>query len=528
MPLLKVAVKNQSLKKIGMMLGATLVAAGCATARPSRPVSTALDVSARLAEADALVRAGCFDCLREAFVKYETLRTLNGVASGAVERAKAGSVQAAGLLALRQRELGMTDDGYLLIAKDLLPAEEPLSEVLDIIGALPVGSGGVGRPPAGDAQLAARQLLLRSRPTWQGALRGVAARDALTASVWLSVTCGSPESRELGIDAVFEPIASTLQETPLLTYKRAICDGVQPEQLQKLMTQDPRFVEITYLLGLSALAGRRVDEANEWFQHAYAWHPEWPSLTSYIGDSAVAAEEFQRAVLFYERTLALEPHAADALLGKIRALSYLGRHEVALAAVDQLLTEQWFVGDGYYWRAFNESPLGNNEEAWTDVEKAAKLLINAEVPKLAGIIAYRLKRLDMARTKLDESRERNRTDCETGFYLGIVLAEQSVWDRTVDIFVETAQCLEATERELMREIGIIRASDDPPSRKQRQILRRERRIASGRRRLATAWFNTAAAYYNLARYSDARPFAEKVTEDEQFGERARELLALLK
>jgi tetratricopeptide (TPR) repeat protein len=520
----KINVKRQSLTKIAVILGTALVVVGCATARPTRSVST-IDVTALLDEADVLVRAGCFDCLRDAFVKYEALRTSNGGANGAVERATAGSVQAAGLLALRQRELGMLDDGYLLIAKDLLPAEEPLSEVLDIIGALPAGSGGIGRPPASDAQLAARQLFLRSRASWQSVLRDVAARDALTASVWLSVACGS---RELGIEAVFEPIPATLLETPLLAYKRATCDGIQPEQLQKLMTQDPRFVEVTYLLGLSALGGRRVDEANEWFQHAYAWHPEWPSLTSYIGDSAVAAEEFQRAVLFYERTLALEPHAADALLGKVRALSYLGRHEVALAAVDQLLTERWFVGDGHYWRAFNESPLGQNDEAWVDVEEAAKLLINAEVPKLAGIIAYRLKRLDVARTKLDESRERNRADCETGFYLGIVLAEQSAWDRTVDVFVETAQCFEATERELMREIGIIRASDDPPSRKQRQIVRREKRIANGRRRLATAWFNTAAAYYNLARYSDARPFAEKVTGDEQFGERARELLALLK
>jgi hypothetical protein len=80
----------------------------------------------------------------------------------------------------------------------------------------------------------------------------------------------------------------------------------------------------------------------------------------------------------------------------------------------------------------------------------------------------------------------------------------------------------------MREIEIVRASDDPAPRQQRQIARRERRIASGRRRLATAWFNTAAAYYNLSRFSDARPFAEKVASDDQFGERARELLALLK
>ena len=46
--------------------------------------------------------------------------------------------------------------------------------------------------------------------------------------------------------------------------------------------------------------------------------------------------------------------------------------------------------------------------------------------------------------------------------------------------------------------------------------------------LAQSTFNTAVSYYNLSRYADARPFAEKVVDDEQFGERAREIIALLK
>ena len=46
----------------------------------------------------------------------------------------------------------------------------------------------------------------------------------------------------------------------------------------------------------------------------------------------------------------------------------------------------------------------SNEEAWVDVEAAAKLLINAQVPKLAGLIAYRRQQLDVSRAKFEESR----------------------------------------------------------------------------------------------------------------------------
>ena len=46
--------------------------------------------------------------------------------------------------------------------------------------------------------------------------------------------------------------------------------------------------------------------------------------------------------------------------------------------------------------------------------------------------------------------------------------------------------------------------------------------------MATSWFDIAVAYYNLSRKTEARQFAEKVVGDEQFGERARELLSRLR
>ena len=40
----------------------------------------------------------------------------------------------------------------------------------------------------------------------------------------------------------------------------------------------------------------------------------------------MTAEEFERSLTFYNRTLELEPHAVDAMLGKVRALTYLGQN----------------------------------------------------------------------------------------------------------------------------------------------------------------------------------------------------------
>jgi tetratricopeptide (TPR) repeat protein len=519
-----------------LVIGLAMAIGGCGP-HETRLATPPVDVSPRLAEADALIQSGCFDCLRDALAKYQSVRILVGAPPAAVEVATEGVVRAAGLLALRERELGFVDDGYLQMAKDALAARscaegfqpcQPVSQILDVIDLLPTRSAGtIGRAPSSDAQLERLQLFYRNRQSWQSLLRDAAGQDSLTAYAWLTFICGTSEGLAMTLDAVLAPIGAT-RDTPLLRFKRASCFFVQRAQLEALLTEDARFVEVTYLLGQYATGQRKLDEADQWFQQAYAWHPRWPVLTLAIANVALTAEEFDRSLEFYGKTLELEPRAADALLGKARSLTYLDQHEPAIAVTDQLLAERWLPGDAHYWRALNEAQLGRLEEAWIDIEDADKLLINDQVPKLAGIIAYRRQQLDIARAKFETSRARNPNDCETGFYLGIVFADQRVWDRTADTLVATARCLENAEQELMRDIERIKASKDPPARQARQIARREQQIASGRRMLATSSFNTAVAYYSLSRKDEARQFAERVVDDEQFGERAREILSRLK
>jgi tetratricopeptide (TPR) repeat protein len=285
---------------------------------------------------------------------------------------------------------------------------------------------------------------------------------------------------------------------------------------------------VWFLLGQYASGQRLIDEADTWYTQAYTWHPRWPILTLSIGAVALTAEEFDRSLEFYLETLELEPRSAEAILGRTRALTYLEQHEAAIVVADRLIGEGWLPGDAYYWKALNETQLARLEAAWVDIEKADKLLFNDQVPKLAGTIAYRRMELDTARARFEEARRRNPDDCETGFFLGIVLADQRAWDRTADVFVATARCLENAEQEYRRQIEAIRTSKATPARQARQIARREQQIATARRMLATSSFNTAVAYYNLSRKTEARQFAEKVAQDEQFGERAREILSFVK
>jgi len=131
------------------------------------------------------------------------------------------------------------------------------------------------------------------------------------------------------------------------------------------------------------------------------------------------------------------------------------------------------------------------------------------VPKLAGLIAYRRRELDVSRGKFEVARKRNTNDCETAYYLGVILAEQRLWPRTAEVLLEAGQCIENAERGYTEEIAKIRASNDPPERQAKKIARREQYIAKGRRMQATSWFDIAVAYYNLSRREEARQFAKR-------------------
>jgi tetratricopeptide (TPR) repeat protein len=498
----------------------------CTLARRPQVVPQA-DPAERLAAADAQIRAGCFDCLLSAYHEYDALRTI----PAAADAATAGAIRAAALLALRQNELGMANDEYLRIAKGLAGSTAAtsgrLAQILDVIDALPRRGVGAARAPTSDVDLEKMRRLRENRDSWSTLLRDAARDDAAAAYTWLAFACDAIDTRDLSRQEIFAAV-ETFAGAPLVVYRESLCRATEVRTLAQLLTADERFVEVTYSLGQDLVRARKLDDAEQMFQRAYAWHPRWPSLTHTMAGVAMSAEEFDRALQLYEETLALDPRAPDALLGKVRALTYLKRNEDAIAATDELLAERWYLGDARYWRALNETQLTRYDAAWFDIEEAAKTLINAEVPKLAGIIAYRRQQLDVAIRKFTESRERNPLDCETRFYLGVVHAELRQWAETADVLTSAAACLQNAEQDLTREIDELRASNEKPERKARQIAKREQQIADGRRMTATAWFDTAVAYYGLAKRDEARQYAEKVADDQQFGERARELLSRLR
>jgi tetratricopeptide (TPR) repeat protein len=515
-----------------LVLTFAVAVASCARAKPpaSQP---APDVTDRLAEADAVVRIGCYDCLTDALREYETIRALPNLLQADAEIATAGAVRAALLLDLRARELGMTDEGYLGRANDLIGAREDLrarfAPHLLTVDSIPWRIARFDMPM--DAEGLRRMQELRAHfPALLAERRALADEDPLSAYGWVAFVCTHGSNRDdRSREALVEPL-SQMRGAPIVEYRLASC-GINTDTtaLTDLLDRQSRFVEVTYLLGQAAMGRQDLEQAERLFTIGYQWRARWPAVTVALANVSFAFEEPARALDFYDRTLALSPEHPEALVGRVKSLSLLLRHAEAFTLIDRILgaTTRVFPGDAYYWRAWNDLHVDRLDEAWADIEAAEKLWVNSEVSKLGGIIAYRRRELDVARKRFEAARTLAPGDCETVYYLGNVHAEQKDWPLTASTFTSAAICIERARERLGREIVGIEASNWSEDRRARQIARREEQIAAAARMLATAWFNAAAAHFNLGHRDDARRFAERLVDDEQFAGRAKEILKRL-
>jgi tetratricopeptide (TPR) repeat protein len=481
-----------------------------------------------MAAAARLVRAGCLDCLIEALHEYQALRDVPAVAT----EATAGAARTAALVAIRERELGLEESGALAQARTIAASSPELFSSLSLLFEVgdTLAGRGAGSQVTSDAQMLAAAPAFRNRVAWTESLRVRANENELTAYLWVAFNCTYNSPTNEVIDTLTD-VMPAWRDTSLIRFRFATCTALRTAALQELLDGDSRFFEITYYMGLQAMIRGDLDEADAQFERAYSWRPRWARVANTLGTVSMTAEDFERAADFYDRALDVVPDYAEALLGKARALTFSGRYRDALTATDALIAlEHWFMGDARYWRAMNEVQLEQNDAAWEDIERAALLITNAEVPKLAGIIAVRRQQLAVARAKFEEARQRDESDCELPFYLGTVLVEEREWARSAEAFIAAAGCFDRWQEAIEAQIARIRASfppGAPPERQARQIARREQQLAAQARMRATSWFNTAAACFNLTRYVEARQYALHVLDDPQFGDRARDLLSRL-
>jgi tetratricopeptide (TPR) repeat protein len=509
-----------------------VAAAACAPARKppvTAPQAPPIDWNARIAEADGLYAAGHYAALRQALEIYREALSVPEHAQAVAEKV----VRASLALELRKKDLGILPEEPFPDLEAPAAADPPLSRYtpwIEILDGLPIkAKGSPGFEKIGGRTLDEQLDWVAGRvPGLDRELDAAAESDDLAAALRLALRAAFAYKFRDPIDA--KRYLDLHPDSRLAAFEAAMFPAYDFERLEALLERDPDFDEIHYFLGEAALFGGKLLTAEKHYLQALPEIPDSLSLLISLAKVAFQMEELESCLEWNEKALAILPTYRDALLGKGLALGYLNRNEEALAVLGRLLElGTYYMGEGHFWTAWNLNELGRLEEARRSVESAKVFLVDVvDVYALAGIVAYRQRRLDDAEKELLYALKLHSSESDPAYYLGRIYAEREDWLLSGTYFAGAAMSLETQEGEMEKKIAEIEASEMAPERKARLVARKRAQILSVRTTKATCQYNGAAGFHNAGSFERALDLARMAASHPAFAEKAAELIKMIR
>jgi tetratricopeptide (TPR) repeat protein len=506
------------------VLGAVVVAcapAACASA----PLKKA-DLAA-LAIADAREFEGCYDCLIDARDTYARI---------GIGRARPLVVtrlfETELLLTLRAKELAMDSGESFQQAQALAPELAPtmfaaryLDDVADV---LPddIGTPAADRLEAIKAH-AGRLADVNGEVEW---LAAGPLREPVGQYLALALDCSYPYRDRKGRKLFEAPSTAP----PLVRYRAASCLTPDDDVLTAVRTEVPRFVETSYFLARRAVSMAQEHgpgQARALLADAYTRFPTSPSVTYLDGNFNQLSGDCRKALARFDETIALRPTHENGLLGRTECLSYLGRHDEAIAEATHMIEIGAKPTDALYWRAWNWRELKHLETARADIEVAKHRGFRSDVYRLAGMIEHDQDDLDPAEKDLRSVLQTpgSLDDCVAHWYLGLVYMKGTRWVDSGAAFVGAYHCYQAAAALDTAKLGQMRARTDlDPDFKASQIAGFEAALAEDHSQQYAAAYNAANHYARGGDVATARPLLDIAAEDPALADRVRQLRDIIK
>ena len=494
-----------------------ILAAGCAAKPRSSPASPpAHDLS----RADALLEAGCYRCLREAYDLYEAALAAPVPSSSA----RNGAFSTAVLLAIREKELGLPAAPWLDRAEALgLPGTQ---RYVDIVVRLPWTTAGQVPDFETPERLSAGVI-----DAWLAA-PAAATFSLLEQYLAIALTCERGRPIDVATARTFD-----LTRRPL-RYRFGLCGMSRRDHLTAVLAEDARFVEASFFIGryemtqgvapVGSVGSRAwLTRALPPLREAHEGLPEAPVVTIVLADLMRSRTELVRALDLYDQALTLRPAQRDALLGRLITLTYLDRRDEAIAAATRMIQlGTWHVGMAYYWRSWNHYRSGRLEAAAADIAAARRSVVTDEVLALSGRIAYDQKRPIDARADLTGALNMNANHCMARWYAGLLDVDEASWADAVHTFATAGGCFHQAAESTRAEIAQL-PEDLPAEARELQVASITESVTNSLQQAGRAFFNAAQAAMRLEDRPAAAAFARSAASYESMKERAEALLKAL-
>ena len=441
---------------------ALVLATGCATKRAPDLASTPSPQASD--NFTQLIRHGCYRCLEQAFAdaraRNETMQAF----------------EAAALLVLRSKELGLPTEPWLGHARTLAAADQSLSAHLAMVEAIPPHPMSDDRDALFDIR--GRTQARTSMAAWRETLRSGPGSDIFRMYLDVALICGFGTLKQ--DDQSYTGQLDEDARAPIYQYRVGICDSTHAPRLSALRAGDAAFVDADFALGRYALEDPINPDQEEALRHlesATAAFPRSPVIAATIGNTYRRWEEWAEALKAYDAAIAVSPAHPEALIGRTISLSRLERSHEAIATATQVIDAgQWHLGEAFYWRAWNLLRLGEHDRARADADRAKTLWSNAAVFVLSGVIEWRLRRLDTAEQEFQSAIAIDFGECEAALDLGVVRDERRKPAEAKAAFQQARQCYELSIALRREAIARVQAGPGTDTAKARDTARHRREL----------------------------------------------------
>ena len=432
-------------------LAALVCALGCGP-RPA-PVTTAripADViAARLAEADRLASRGCYLCLKEAAAAYAALLAETHDAA-AVAKALENNL----MLALREIELRMPDSGAREAARQL--QDQAASDYAPYFAALDTLRG--AEPTIlvrGEPYLLKKAYAERLNALAE--LEKEAKASPMKAYFFIAAALSLRDFKELKA-TVDDVLAAHPLDLSLKYRMLAFQPTYSGEAARALIGQETGFGEVHFLIAQRAVLNGNLAAAHRDLTRARELLPDSVSVLFALANVTFSYARYADALVLFERVLsspAGEGFVSPAKLGRAKSLSYLKRHDEAIALLIDLLQNDPSnsPGEKYYWRAWNRLQTGQAQLAFDDATAGLNAMRNDAIYRLAGMASFSLNRLAESRGFFEEALKMNRADCDSERYIGLIDAASRNWTPASGRFSTAAACYEAVITRMQGELA---------------------------------------------------------------------------
>jgi tetratricopeptide (TPR) repeat protein len=420
-----------------------------------RPVPVAVPrlspdvLAARLSEADRLASRGCYLCLKEAAAAYAALLADSDDGS-LLTKALENDL----MIAIREIELRMPDSGALEAARQL--QDHVGSNYTAYFAALEAF-----RPAGPEYFVRGEQMLMKQEREVRLKLVAELEHDASASPMrtyfFLALQLQLQQFKDIKAQ-VDELLAAHPQDLSLKYRMLAFQPTYSGEAARDLIGQETGFGEVHFLIGQRALLNGNLPGAYRDLTRARELLPDSASIALALANLTFSYARYADALALFDRILANPAGAGfepQAQLGRAKSLSYLKRHDEAIAQLIDVLQKDPSnnPGEKYYWRAWNQLQLGRGQLAYEDAMSGLNAMRNNAIYQLAGMASFSLNRRDESRKYFEEALKLNSADCDSERYLGLLDSAEQSWKPASIRFGVAAKCYDVVIERLREELA---------------------------------------------------------------------------